>query len=92
MDSLAVRSTDFGKGYFLLAGKRMDHNMKNKGHNCNLCKKTKYLSAIGSNVCTGEKCRGKVIKRDNSICDEYEFGGFIELQGKIYELRKGMME
>ena len=60
--------------------------MGSKGHNCNLCKKAKYLSSIRSNVCTGDKFRGKVIKHSDTICDEYEFGVFAELQERIYEL------
>ena len=38
------------------------------------------------NVCVGEKHKGKVIKYDDAICDEYEFGGFIELSENIQKL------
>lgn len=51
-------------------------------HNCNLCKKTKVFCEIG-NVCFGERYRGKIIDKDDTICDEYEFGGFIELSEGI---------
>lgn len=61
-------------------------NMPPKGHNCNLCKNKTYISRIG-NVCTGEKFRGKPIEKDDTVCDEYEFGGFIELEESIYRLR-----
>lgn len=63
--------------------------MNGKCHNCNLCKKSKLFPKIG-NVCLGEKYRGKIIEDNDKICEEYEFGGFIELaEGlkKIQEMR-----
>lgn len=59
--------------------------MDSKGHNCNLCKNKIYLSQIG-NVCTGEKYRGKIIEKDDNVCDEYEFGGFISLAENISKI------
>lgn len=52
--------------------------MSLSGHNCNLCKKTTMISRIGA-ICLDGKFRGKPIKHDDTICEEYEFGGFIEL-------------
>ncbi len=55
------------------------------GHNCNLCKKTTIIPLVGA-ICFGERFRGKPIERDNAICDEYEFGGFIELAKGILNI------
>lgn len=59
--------------------------MSDKGHNCNLCKNKIYISQIG-NVCFGEKFRGKIIENNDKICDEYKFGGFIDLAEKIAKI------
>lgn len=59
--------------------------MSEKVHNCNLCKNTKLFSKIG-NVCFGKKHRGKIISEDDAICEEYEFGGFIELSEKLKKI------
>lgn len=61
--------------------------MINKGHNCNLCKNAKYFSGLG-NICLGKKHRGKVVELNvnNVICNEYEFGGFIELAKAIKKI------
>lgn len=54
-------------------------------YNCNMCVKAKMCLPIG-NVCFGEKFRGKVIKYDDTICNEFEFGGFIELSESIQKI------
>ena len=86
MGSLVGRNIGFGKEYFSPVGKGINKNVENKGHNCNLCKNTKIFPQIG-NVCIGDKRKGKIIDADNKICEEYEFGGFIELRESIYRLR-----
>lgn len=62
-----------------------DSRMNEKGHNCNLCKKSELFPQIG-NVCLGEKCRGKIIEDNDTICEEYEFGGFIELAERLKKI------
>lgn len=52
--------------------------MNEKGNNCNLCKNTMIFPRIGK-ICFGKKYRGKIIDDNDKICEEYEFGGFIEL-------------
>lgn len=60
--------------------------MRNKGNNCDLCKNTRILPKIGK-ICVGKKFCGKVIDDDNNtICEEYEFGGFIELAEGIKKI------
>lgn len=64
--------------------------MSEKGHNCNLCKNAKCFGKLGT-VCFGVKYRGKIIKKyddikDDKVCDEYDFGGFIELSENIQKL------
>ena len=54
-------------------------------YNCNMCKNAKMCLPVG-NICLGEKFRGKVIKYDDTICDEFEFGGFIELSESIKKI------
>lgn len=54
-------------------------------HNCNLCKHAKIFPKIG-NICYGKKYRGKVIEKDDTICEEYEFGGFVELSEKLSKI------
>lgn len=54
-------------------------------HNCNLCKKATMISRIGA-ICLGEKFRGKPIKHDDTICEEYEFGGFIDLAKEVLSI------
>lgn len=58
--------------------------MEHKGHNCNLCKNTTLLK-IGK-ICIGKKFEGKIIEKDDKICDEYEFGGFIDLSQKLTQI------
>lgn len=61
--------------------------MNKNGNNCNLCKSAKYIPHYG-NICIGEKCRGRIIDNNDTICDEYEFGGFIELEERIKNLQQ----
>lgn len=55
------------------------------GHNCNLCKKKTIIPQIGV-ICFGEKFRGKNIEKNNEICEEYEFGGFIDLAKEVLSI------
>lgn len=55
--------------------------MKNKGHNCHLCKK-EWLGR-----CFGSKHYGKDVSVDDTpVCEEYEFGGSAERLKEIEEL------
>lgn len=59
--------------------------MNGKEHNCNLCKNAKAFLKVG-NVCFGKKFRGKIIDENDTVCEEYEFGGFIDLAKSIKDI------